>query len=93
MRQTIDFLELAFDPQTIVLGGSMPPSLLKRLALRLEPLHVPVNPTAERAIPRIMVGATGRDTAILGAAALPIFSETNPQFDVLQKPLARSRHG
>jgi predicted NBD/HSP70 family sugar kinase len=88
MRQTIDFLELAFDPQTIVLGGSMPPSLLRRLALRLEPLPEPVNPSAERAIPRIMVGATGRDTAILGAAALPIFSETNPQFDVLQKPLA-----
>jgi len=87
MRQTIDFLELAFDPQTIVLGGSMPPSLLQRLARKLEPLHTPVNPGEERNLPRIMIGATGRDTAILGAAALPIFSETNPQFDVLQKPL------
>ncbi|MBB3393552.1 MULTISPECIES: ROK family transcriptional regulator [unclassified Rhizobium] len=87
MRQTIDFLELAFDPQTIVLGGSMPPSLLQRLVRQLEPLHTPVNPGAERNLPRIMIGATGRDTAILGAAALPIFSETNPQFDVLQKPL------
>ncbi|CCM78631.1 ROK family transcriptional regulator [Rhizobium mesoamericanum] len=89
MRQTIDFLELAFDPQTIVLGGSMPPSLLQHLAGQLEPLHAPVNPGAERNLPRMMIGATGRDTAILGAAALPIFSETNPQFDVLQKPLAR----
>ena len=89
MRQTIDFLELAFDPQTIVLGGSMPPSLLQRLVRQLEPLHTPVNPGAERNLPRIMIGATGRDTAILGAAALPIFSETNPQFDVLQKPLGR----
>ncbi|MDQ0559349.1 putative NBD/HSP70 family sugar kinase [Rhizobium mesoamericanum] len=89
MRQTIDFLELAFDPQTIVLGGSMPPSLLQHLAGQLEPLHTPVNPGAERKLPRMMIGATGRDTAILGAAALPIFSETNPQFDVLQKPLAR----
>ncbi|WP_028745065.1 ROK family transcriptional regulator [Rhizobium mesoamericanum] len=89
MRQTIDFLELAFDPQTIVLGGSMPPSLLKHLAGQLEPLHTPVNPGAERNLPRMMIGATGRDTAILGAAALPIFSETNPQFDVLQKPLAQ----
>ncbi|WP_431323683.1 ROK family transcriptional regulator [Rhizobium sp. YTU87027] len=89
MRQTIDFLELAFDPQTIVLGGSMPPSLLQRLARQLEPLYTPVNPGEERNLPRIMIGATGRDTAILGAAALPIFSETNPQFDVLQKPLGR----
>jgi len=46
-----------------------------------------VNPEEERTIPRLMVGATGKDTAILGAAALPIFSETNPQFDVLQKPI------
>jgi predicted NBD/HSP70 family sugar kinase len=87
MRQTIDFLELAFDPQTVVLGGPMPPPLLQSLAVRLEPLYTPVNPTAERIIPRIMVGATGKDTAILGAAALPVFSETNPQFDVLQKPV------
>ena len=85
MRQTIDFLEVAFDPQTVVLGGSMPPSLLKRLAARLEPLYPPVDPEAKRSIPRVMVASTGRDTAILGAAALPVFSETNPQFDVLQK--------
>lgn len=87
MRQTIDFLELAFDPQAIVLGGSMPPSLLKRLADRLEPLYPPVDPAADRSLPRILIGASGGDTAVLGSAALPIFSETNPQFDVLQKPL------
>ena len=87
LRQTIDFLELAFDPQTIVLGGSAPTSLMIGLAERVEPLHIPVNPMEKRTIPRLMIGATGKDTAILGAAALPIFSETNPQFDVLQKPL------
>ena len=37
-------------------------------------------------MPRVLVGAAGKDTSVLGAAALPIFSETNPQFDVLQKP-------
>ncbi|MGY5778382.1 ROK family transcriptional regulator [Rhizobium sp. LEGMi135b] len=87
LRQTIDFLELAFDPQTIVLGGSAPTSLMTGLAESVVPLHIPVNPTEERSIPRLMIGASGKDTAILGAAALPIFSETNPQFDVLQKPL------
>ncbi len=91
LRQTIDFLELAFDPQTIVLGGSAPTSLMTRLTERVEPLHIPVNPSEKRTIPRLMIGATGKDTAILGAAALPIFSETNPQFDVLQKPL--THHG
>jgi len=89
LRQTIDFLELAFDPKTIVLGGSAPTSLMRRLAGRLEPLHIPLDPTVkDRTVPRVMLGMTGKDSAILGAAALPIFSETNPRFDVLQKPFS-----
>ncbi|MBX5089994.1 ROK family transcriptional regulator [Rhizobium lentis] len=87
LRQTVDFLDFAFDPQTIVLGGSIPTSLMRRLAERLEPLHDPLDPGRKRTVPRVMIGMTGKDTAILGAAALPIFSETNPRFDVLQKPL------
>ncbi|EJT06315.1 ROK family transcriptional regulator [Rhizobium sp. CCGE 510] len=87
LRQTVDFLELAFDPQTIVLGGSVSTSLMRRLAERLEPLHTPIDPNRKQTIPRVMIGMTGKDTAILGAAALPIFSETNPRFDVLQKPV------
>ncbi|MBB3644127.1 putative NBD/HSP70 family sugar kinase [Rhizobium sp. BK619] len=87
LRQTLDFLELAFDPQTIVFGGSISTSLMRRLAERLEPLHVPIDPNRTRSVPRVMIGMTGKDTAILGAAALPIFSETNPRFDVLQKPV------
>jgi hypothetical protein len=58
-----------------------------RLAERLEPLHTPIDPNQQRTVPRLIIGMTGKDTAILGAAALPIFSETNPRFDVLQKPL------
>ena len=87
LRQAIDFYELAFDPATVILGGSMPPALLARLMERLEPLHPPVDPDAVRQSPRGIAGATGKDTSLLGAAALPVFSETNPQFDVLQKPV------
>jgi hypothetical protein len=34
---------------------------------------------------RVKMGMTGTDTAALGAAALPIFDEFNPQFQVLMK--------
>ena len=34
----------------------------------------------------VALGAAGRETSALGAAALPIFDEINPQFDVLLKP-------
>lgn len=87
LRQAINVLELALDPETVVLGGFMPPAIIERLAAQLEPLPMSVSTIGERAIPRVVIGAAGKDTSVLGAAALPIFSETNPQFDVLQKPL------
>lgn len=88
LRQLVDLYELAFDPATVVIGGSLPPALLERLIGALDPLHPPVDPDAPRDMARVMMGAAGRDTSLLGAAALPVFSETNPQFDVLQKPVA-----
>ena len=87
LRQAINVLELALDPETVVVGGFMPESILEILVGRLEPLQLSVSTTAERTVPRVLVGAAGKDTSVLGAAALPIFSETNPQFDVLQKPV------
>lgn len=86
LRQAIDVVELALDPETVVLGGFMPLPVIEALASRLEPLHLSVSATSARTTPRVLVGAAGKDTSVLGAAALPIFSETNPQFDVLQKP-------
>jgi predicted NBD/HSP70 family sugar kinase len=88
LRQAINVLELTLDPETVVLGGFMPLALVERLAEQLEPLPLSVSTTSERTVPRVLIGAAGRDTSVLGAAALPIFSETNPQFDVLQKPLS-----
>jgi predicted NBD/HSP70 family sugar kinase len=85
LRQAINVLELALDPETVVLGGFMPLAVIERIAGKLEPLLLSVSTEAERLVPRVVVGAAGRDTSVLGAAALPIFSETNPRFDVLQK--------
>ncbi|MBN9222992.1 MAG: ROK family transcriptional regulator [Mesorhizobium sp.] len=87
LRQAIDVLELALDPETVVLGGFMPLPVIEALVARLEPLNLSVSSTSARVTPRVLIGAAGKDTSVLGAAALPIFSETNPQFEVLQKPL------
>lgn len=86
LRQAINVLELALDPETVVLGGFMPLGVIELLAAQLEPLHLSVSSISSRAVPRVMVGTAGKDTSVLGAAALPIFSETNPHFEVLQKP-------
>jgi hypothetical protein len=34
---------------------------------------------------RVRLGTTGADTAALGAAALPLFDEFNPRYEVLLK--------
>ena len=86
MRRAVNILESIIDPDAIVLGGFLPPTVLKLLFDRLEPLPPSVGARGKRAAPRILLGAAGRETSALGAAALPIFDEMNPQFDVLLKP-------
>jgi predicted NBD/HSP70 family sugar kinase len=86
MRRAINILESLLDPDAIVLGGFMPLTLLQRLFDRLEPLPLSVGARKGRASPRVLLGATGRESSVLGAAALPIFDEINPQYDVLLKP-------
>ncbi len=88
LRQAINILESLLDPDAIVLGGFMPPALLQVMLARLAPLPLSVGARRARDMPRVLVGAAGRETSALGAAALPIFGEINPQFDVLLKPLA-----
>jgi predicted NBD/HSP70 family sugar kinase len=86
MRRAVNILESMLDPDAIVLGGFLPLPILTMLYERLDPLPPSVGARRTRSAPRILLGAAGPDTAALGAAALPIFDEINPQFDVLLKP-------
>ncbi|MEG3133775.1 ROK family transcriptional regulator [Rouxiella sp. T17] len=82
--QAINIMECVFDPQSVIIGGMMPQPLVERLIARLTPLYSSVRsryPTTAR----LRIGMTGTDTAALGAAALPIFDEFNPQYEVLLK--------
>lgn len=86
LRHVISTLELTLDPETVVLGGFMPVALIERLVERLDPLPLSVSAGGKRSVPRVLIGATGKETSVLGAAALPIFGEFAPRFDVLLKP-------
>lgn len=87
MRQAINILETMLDVECIVVGGFLPEPILTRLLAALPPLHSSVR-SGYSAQERILKGSSGVDTAALGAAALPIFDEFNPQYDVLLKPHA-----
>ncbi|MCG8707173.1 ROK family transcriptional regulator [Brenneria sp. 4F2] len=84
LRQAINVIECLFDAQTVIIGGMMPSPLLKKIIRRLPPLHQSVRGRYLDDM-RIKIGMTGSDTAALGAAALPIFDEFNPQYQVLLK--------
>lgn len=84
LRQAINILESVFDAEAVIIGGMMPAPLLEQMIKRLPPLYQSVRGRYLSDM-RLKIGMTGSDTAALGAAALPIFDEFNPQFQVLMK--------
>lgn len=84
LRQAINILESVFDAEAVIIGGMMPAPLLEQMVQRLPPLYQSVRGRYINDM-RLKIGMTGSDTAALGAAALPIFDEFNPKFQVLMK--------
>ena len=85
LRHAVQTLESLFDPETIIIGGQMPPGILAELVTSLEPLLPSVAHRRERAHPRLTVGATGLWSAALGAAMQPISRTFDPQFGAILK--------
>ncbi|POZ60838.1 ROK family protein [Chromobacterium alticapitis] len=82
LRQAVNILESLLDIEAVVIGGLLPPRWLNALVRRLHPLPVSIR---HRDGERLRLGSAGRDVVALGAAALPIFDEFNPQYEVLLK--------
>ncbi|WP_112322138.1 ROK family transcriptional regulator [Oceanibium sediminis] len=72
LSAAITILENLFDPETVILGGALPQSILEHLVGRIRLSGRSVSERADRLHPRLMTGASGRLTATLGAAALVI---------------------
>jgi predicted NBD/HSP70 family sugar kinase len=85
LGRAIVIIENLLDPQTIVLGGSMPASLLDALAARLDPLPPGLGSWRTANQPRLIRATSGLDTPALGAAALPVFEGMVPSFALLAK--------
>jgi predicted NBD/HSP70 family sugar kinase len=77
----IAMLENLFDPEAIVLGGALPPGLLNDLMTAMQPLPLSVARRRNRKGARLLHGRTGRLTAALGAAALPLLETVTPRLD------------
>jgi predicted NBD/HSP70 family sugar kinase len=70
LGQAVGVIENLLDPQTILLGGAMPDSILNHLATHTPLPDLSVCNRPDSLIPRLQCGSSGRMTATFGAAAL-----------------------
>ncbi|MEP9373803.1 ROK family transcriptional regulator [Mesorhizobium sp. KR1-2] len=93
LRWTVQMLESVFDPQTIILCGGAPRSLIDRLIERMQPLLPSV---AERPgrypEARLQAGLADPWAVALGAAAEPISRAFDPRFSAILKARPASGH-
>ncbi|MDD7973050.1 ROK family transcriptional regulator [Roseinatronobacter alkalisoli] len=84
LRPVVAILENILDPQCIILSSAVPDQIIDRLIHLMHPLPVSVAARENRAVPRLLRGSTGRRTAALGAAALPLMHELTPVLQHVQ---------
>jgi len=76
-------VENLFDPQTVVLGGLAPASLLDGLAQFMVGLPNTVAVRRDREAPRIVVAQGGEHAVLRGAAALAVSGVLSPRYGLL----------
>lgn len=79
-RNAIAIIENLFDPETVVLGGLAPSSLLERLAATAASLPNSVSARRDRTTPRVVVARGGEHSVLRGAAALAVAGALSPRF-------------
>ncbi len=70
LAQAVLTLENLLDPQTIILGGAMPPQLIDHLIAKCPLPAASVSNRADNPFPRLQRGTCGRLAATVGAASL-----------------------
>ncbi|MDQ0469665.1 ROK family transcriptional regulator [Labrys wisconsinensis] len=85
LATAVNILETVLDPETVIVSGLASPTLIQRLIDSATPLPVSAGAGARRRTARVIAGTAGRYPTAYGAAALPVFDEMNPRFDVLLK--------
>lgn len=88
LRWAVQLAETLIDPQTIVLGGPLPPPLYERIEARLAPLLPSPAERFPRALPRLVLGKADPFLVAHGAASEPIARTFDPRFSALLKRAA-----
>ncbi|MBN9315393.1 MAG: ROK family transcriptional regulator [Devosia sp.] len=86
LHAALTTIENLFDPETIILGGLVPPRLAAELTAAAVALPNSVSARRDRKAPRLVVATGGPDTVLLGAAALAVAGVLSPRFGQLFTP-------
>ncbi len=81
LAEAVAIIENLFDPETVFLGGVLPDALIDLLIARIPLTAASLANRPGRSLPRLLRGAAGRRTAVLGAAALVIEGAFTPRLD------------
>ncbi|UDF31974.1 UNVERIFIED_ORG: ROK family transcriptional regulator (plasmid) [Roseateles sp. XES5] len=84
-RQAVHMVETLFDPQTVILTGSAPQPLARRLFEAIFPLMPSNVERPDRTLPRLQLGTMDPWAVALGAAADPIRRAFDPLFAAILK--------
>ncbi|MCO6188399.1 ROK family transcriptional regulator [Rhizobium sp. L1K21] len=79
-RHAIRTIENLFDPQTVVIGGLAPQSLIDQLATLVDGLDNSVSARANRTSPRVVAARDCQHSALRGAAALAVYGILSPRY-------------
>ncbi len=79
LSQALGLIENLFDPQTTILGGAMPETVIDHLIAQTLLPELSVSNRVDSPYPRLLRGTCGRMTATLGAASLILNRAFTPQ--------------
>lgn len=80
LRYLVSIMETAFDPETVLLGGALPESILSALVERSYPLLSSLSALRVRDVPRFSITHLVTDGPVIGGMYLPIFVNTRSDF-------------
>ena len=91
LARAVAIVENLLDPEVVIVGGGLPPTVIERLIRAAEPLPPSVSRRVGRKTPRLIRSEVGIDAALLGAAVLAISGVLSPRFGFLFADGDRSR--
>lgn len=80
LRVLVSIIENLFDPQTVIVGGTISPTILGSLVDRTYPLMPSVAARRARDMPRLVTSTLGPSASAVGAAMLPVIAHGSPDF-------------